>query len=191
MNDLRKTTLTTLEVAEMMETEHKRLIRKLEGDKDRKGYIQILTEAQMGLSDYFIPSTYKDASGKENKCYEVTRLGCDFLANKSTGEKGVLFTARYVKRFNEMEEGKLPCPLNPIIASSVAELGRVTERVMAKQGSAPYKIAEAFKMECEQFGIQLPDDFVKVPDEVQIYDQMHMSGFLKEVSNHERNDKCR
>lgn len=191
MNDLRKTTLTTLEVAEMMETEHSRVIRKLEGSKDRKGFIQILAEAQMGVSDYFIPSTYKDASGKENKCYEVTRLGCDFLANKSTGEKGVLFTARYVKRFNEMEEGKLPCPLNPIIASSVAELGRVTERVMAKQGSAPYKIAEAFRMECEQFGIQLPDDFVKVPDEVQIYDQMHMSGFLKEVSNHERNDKCR
>ena len=100
MNELRKATITTLEVAEMMEVEHKRLIRKLEGDKDRKGYIQILTEAQMGLSDFFIPSSYRDASGKENKCYEVTRLGCDFLANKSTGEKGVLFTARYVKRFN-------------------------------------------------------------------------------------------
>ena len=104
MNDLRKATLTTLEVAEMMEVEHKRLLRKLEGDKGRKGYIQILAEAQMGLSDFFIPSSYKDASGKENKCFEVTRLGCDFLANKSTGEKGVLFTARYVKRFNEMEK---------------------------------------------------------------------------------------
>lgn len=87
MNHLRKTTLTTLEVAEMMEVEHKRLLRKLEGDKERKGYIQILTEAHMGLSDFFIPSSYKDGSGKENKCYEVTRLGCDFLANKSTGEK--------------------------------------------------------------------------------------------------------
>lgn len=96
-----------------------------------------------------------------------------------TGQKGTEFTARYINRFHDMEEGKLPCPLNPIIASSVAELGRVTERVMTKQGSAPYKIAEAFKMECEQFGIQLPDDFVKVPDEVQIYDQMHMSSFLK------------
>ena len=62
-----------------------------------------MTERQMSPSDFFIPSSYKDASGKENKCYEVTRLGCDFLANKSTGEKGVLFTARYVKRFHEME----------------------------------------------------------------------------------------
>lgn len=62
----------------------------------------------------------------------------------------------------------LPCPLDPIIASSVAELGRVTERVMTKQGSPAYKIAEAFKLECEQFGIQLPTDFVKVPEYVQL-----------------------
>jgi hypothetical protein len=59
-------------------------------------------------------------------------------------------------------------PLNPVIASSVADLGRVTERVMKNQGSAPYKIAEAFKLECEQFGIRLPDDFVKIPEHVQL-----------------------
>lgn len=51
MNELIKTTITSLEVAEMMEVEHKRLLRKLEGDKERKGYIQILTESQMGLSE--------------------------------------------------------------------------------------------------------------------------------------------
>lgn len=38
MNDLRKTTITTLEVAEMMETEHFKIIRKLEGSKDRKRF---------------------------------------------------------------------------------------------------------------------------------------------------------
>lgn len=85
-----------------------------------------------------------------------------------TGQKGTEFTARYINRFHEMEEGKLPCPLNPQIASSVAELGRVTERIMHKQGSPAYKIAEAFKMECEQFGIQLPEDFVKVPEYIQL-----------------------
>lgn len=62
-----------------------------------------MTEGQMSVSDYFIPSSYKDSSGKENKCYQATKLGCDFLANKSTGEKGVIFTARYVKRFYVME----------------------------------------------------------------------------------------
>ena len=105
----------------------------------------------------------------------VTKKGCEFIAHKMTGQKGTEFTARYINRFHEMEEGKLPCPLNPQIASSVAELGRVTERVMKNQGSAPYKIAEAFKMECEQFGIQLPADFVKVPE----YEQMALSEFIK------------
>lgn len=168
MNDLTKNTITTLEVADMMETEHYKIIRKLEGDKSRKGYIQIMTDSQMGVSDYFIPSVYKDASGKENKCYEVTKLGCDFLANKSTGEKGVLFTARYVKKFYEMEHKQLPCPLNSQIAADVAKLGNTTVQIMTKQGSAPHKIAEAFLLECQQFGIQLPADFVKKPEYEQI-----------------------
>ena len=55
-------------------------------------------------------------------------------------------------------------PLHPAVASSVADLGRVTERIMKSQGSAPYKIAEVFKQQCEQFGITLPKDFVKIPE---------------------------
>lgn len=167
MQNLRKVTITTLEVAEMMEIEHSKIIRKLEGSRDRKGFIQILTEAQMGVSDYFIPSTYRDASGKENKCYEVTRMGCDFLANKSTGEKGVLFTARYVKRFNEMENQKNQTPLTEH-PGEVANLLKILTNRMDKQGIAPYKSAEMVKMVCEQYGIHLPADFVKVPE----YEQM-------------------
>lgn len=80
-----------------------RLIAKKNGEHER-GYVEILTDNHLVVSDYFILSSYKDASGKENKCYFVTKLGCDFLANKFTGEKGVLFTAKYVKRFDEMEQ---------------------------------------------------------------------------------------
>lgn len=69
----------------------------------------------------------------------------------------------------------LPCPLNPQIASSMAELGRVTERIMRNQGSPAYKIAEAFKLECEQFGIQLPADFVKIPE----YEQLMLSQIMR------------
>ena len=101
-------TISTIEVAEMMEVEHKLILRKLDGrendNKHIKGYVEILADNQMVVSDYFIPSTYKDASGKENKCYNVTKMGCEFLANKFTGEKGVVFTAKFVKRFHEMEE---------------------------------------------------------------------------------------
>lgn len=107
-------TITTLEIAEMMELEHWQILRKLEGTKNQDGstkqvgIIQILTNNKIVVSDYFIPSTYKDASGKENKCYKVTKMGCDFLANKFNGEKGIIFTARYVKRFDDMEKGQVP-----------------------------------------------------------------------------------
>ncbi len=167
MNDLRRSTITSMEVAEMMETEHWKLLRKIDGGKDRKGYVQILTDNQMGVSDYFIPSSYTDASGKENKCYEVTKLGCDFLANKSTGEKGILFTARYVKRFYEMEHQVKQIPITEH-TGEVANYLKIMDRRMEKEGVAPYKIAEAFKMVSEQFGIQLPDDFVKIPEYEQL-----------------------
>lgn len=49
------------------------------------------------------------------------------------------------------------------LAIGVANLGRVTEHIMKKQGSEPYKIAEAFEMQCRQFGITLPADFVNKP----------------------------
>ena len=129
-----------------------------------------LAEAKIGLGDFFTEATYKDANNQNRPCFQVTKKGCEFIAHKLTGQKGTEFTARYINRFHEMEDGKLPCPLNPIIASSVAELGRVTDRIMTKQGSAPHKIAEAFKKECEQFGISLPEDFVKTPE----YEQMEL-----------------
>ena len=96
--------LDSREVAEMMDINHWEILRKLDGTDKVKGIIPILTDNKIVVSKYFIESSYKDGSGKENKCYLCTRLGCDFLANKFTGEKGILFTAKYVEAFNKMEE---------------------------------------------------------------------------------------
>jgi len=106
MNELsiKQITISSIEVAEMLGVEHYKIIRKLEGAKERKGYIQILNDAQMGVVDYFIKDSYKDAKGETRPCYQFTKLGCDFIANKFTGKKGIIFTAKYVKRFNEMTE---------------------------------------------------------------------------------------
>lgn len=97
-------TIPSYEVAKMMEKEHWEVLRMLEGSKDRKGIIQTLNDHQMGVVEYFVPSTYVDDKGETRKCYECTKMGCDMLANKMTGGKGILFTAKYVKRFNEMIE---------------------------------------------------------------------------------------
>ena len=105
-------TIPSYEVAEMMNKQHWEVLRMLEGYEPSKGsksrrvvgIIPTLTNNNVVVSDYFIESTYKDSSGKQNKYYECSKLGCDMLANKMTGEKGILFTARYVKKFNEMEK---------------------------------------------------------------------------------------
>ena len=162
MNELTRTTITSMEAAEWCGKEHAKLLR------DIRKYVEQLGESKIGFTDFFKESTYVTDQNKTLPCFLVTKKGCEFIAHKMTGQKGVEFTARYINRFHEMEDGKLPCPLSPIIASSVAELGRVTDRIMTKQGTAPYKIAEAFKMECMQFGIMLPDDFVKVPEYEQL-----------------------
>lgn len=78
-------TITTLEIAEMMDVPHADLLKKIEGRRDRKGYIQILGEGQMSVTDYFIKSTYVTGQNKEMPCYLATKMGCDFLANKFTG----------------------------------------------------------------------------------------------------------
>ncbi|MGE7112450.1 Rha family transcriptional regulator [Lysinibacillus sp. NPDC047702] len=60
-------------------------------------------KTNFGLSNFFIEHTYKTNQNKELPCYLLTRKGCDMVANKMTGAKGVLFTATYVTRFEEME----------------------------------------------------------------------------------------
>ncbi|ENQ3106012.1 Rha family transcriptional regulator [Bacillus cereus] len=85
------------DVAGMVGKEHKNLLR------DIKGYTEILDGSKLSTPNFFISSTYRNSQNKEQPCYLLTRKGCDMVANKLTGEKGVLFTATYVTRFEEME----------------------------------------------------------------------------------------
>lgn len=91
------------EVAEMLGKEHKYVLRDIEGTESVVGIIPTLESANLHYQNYFIPSTYK-AGTREYKCYLVTKMGCELLGNKQQGEKGILFTAKYVERFNAMEK---------------------------------------------------------------------------------------
>lgn len=103
------------DVAHVIERPHYQLMRSIQA------YISHLkhaaTQSKNGLSEtgnksnqyifasvnFFMPSTYIDEKGEERPCYLCTRLGCDLIANKMTGEKGTLFTAAYVSKFRIME----------------------------------------------------------------------------------------
>lgn len=100
--------LTTVDIAEMMGMQHKTVLRKIEGRKTSgnhvDGIIDVLRRHHLVPSEYFVKSTYANKQNKEIPCYKVTRKGCEFLANKFQGEKGIIFTARYIERFHRMEE---------------------------------------------------------------------------------------
>ncbi|MBU3131565.1 ORF6C domain-containing protein [Clostridium gasigenes] len=85
------------EVSEMVGKEHKHLLRDIDG------YITVLSGSpKLGCENFFISDTFENR-GKQYPCYLLTRKGCDMVANKMTGEKGILFTAEYVTQFEEME----------------------------------------------------------------------------------------
>lgn len=101
MGDLTKVphVLDSREVAEMVGMRHADLMRNI------SHYIEVIsTNAKLRSLDFFIERTYKDKKGESRKCYDITKKGCEMVANKLTGEKGILFTAEYVERFNQMEE---------------------------------------------------------------------------------------
>lgn len=97
MNKIEKT-LSSLEVAEMVEKEHSKLL------KDIRRYMEQLGEANIGFTDFFQESNYISEQNKALPCYKITEKGCEFIANKLTGVKGTAFTARYVNRFHDMED---------------------------------------------------------------------------------------
>lgn len=92
----------------MMEIRHDVLLKKIDGvDKD-------FTDHKIVVSKYWTESSYKDLSGKSNREFQITKKGCEFLAHKTTGTKGNLFTDKYMDRFTLMEQAIRTGSYNPI-----------------------------------------------------------------------------
>lgn len=90
--------VSSIDVAEMTGKRHDNLMR------DIKGYISTLeVSSDLRASNFFVEGTYIDGSNRVKSCYFLTCKGCDMVAFKMNGEKGVLFTATYVERFYDME----------------------------------------------------------------------------------------
>lgn len=96
MNQLEQT-LTSLEVAEMVERNHFDVIR------DIRKTIEHLGESKIAES-YFIESTYTNKQNKKMPCYLLTKKGCELYSTRMTGAKGTQFAVAYIERFNEMEQ---------------------------------------------------------------------------------------
>jgi len=142
MNNLvMKKAIDSREVAEMMGKEHCDLMRSI------KGYIEYLTDGNFTVSEFFIESTYRDSTGRTLPCYLLTKMGCEMVANKMIGRKGVLFTAAYVKRFNEME--------NTLKSPKLLKEERLCRNTMIREARLMFDLAKTFKKQLSAETVQL------------------------------------
>ena len=121
-------------------------------------------------ADYFpLVLQYESLTGKKER--QDAKLTAGFakkLSMVQKNEKGELARAYFIqvedgakKMVDMLKEAKqIPLTEHP---GEVANIIKVLSGVMNKQGTVPYKVAETAQMICEQYGIKLPSDFVKVP----------------------------
>lgn len=89
------------QVAKLIDTKHQNLV------KDIDDYVEILSNSDLlnklaepiDVNDFFVKASYENCTGEKWPCYLISKLGCDFIANKMAGVKGAVFTAIYVKQF--------------------------------------------------------------------------------------------
>ena len=94
----KENTISSKEVAEMLGVRHDHLLRKIDSLNE------ILHNSNLGADKYWVSGNYTAGTGKQYREYQVTKRGCELIAHKTEGEKGVLFTVRYMDRFEEMEQ---------------------------------------------------------------------------------------
>ncbi|HEM3217794.1 TPA: Rha family transcriptional regulator [Streptococcus suis 2524] len=81
-------------VAEWTGKQHSELM------KDIRRYEDYLKQGKILWQE----TTYTASNGKENPCYMITKKGCEFIQHKMTGQKGAVFTAKYINYFWEQGE---------------------------------------------------------------------------------------
>ena len=78
-------TISSREVAEMMEVNHKDLLKKIDNINET------FESTKIGSEKYWTESSYKvEGNNKTYREFQVTKRGCEFLIQKSTGKKGYL-----------------------------------------------------------------------------------------------------
>ena len=92
-------TVSSLEIAEWVEREHKHVMRDIRN---------ILEHLELGQSKFgpsnFIESKYENTQGKLQPCYLLTKKACELYGTRMNGYKGTQFAAKYIEKFNEMEQ---------------------------------------------------------------------------------------
>jgi Rha family phage regulatory protein len=102
-----KTFCDSLQVAETFEKRHDNVLMTLEGETrdgvHKNGLLDELAQSPVFTGDYFIKDSHKDARGRRQPRYLMSRDGFTLLVMGFTGEKALRFKLDYINRFNQME----------------------------------------------------------------------------------------
>lgn len=166
------------DVAEMVDCDRKDLLKRI------RTYSRYLREGEIVQSDFFIESTYLNAQNHEMPNFLITKKGCDMIANKTTGKKGVLFTAAYVSAFEEMRQA-LTIPRTPALPDGVTFSSAVgfmrlarrvmldmgASRVMLDMGASPFDVGMMLKETCKAISFPVPTSLTKqLPGQIGLWD---------------------
>ena len=105
-NNTKQNTITTIEIAGMMNMKHYKVLEKLDGTKDgkTKGLINVLNDGKYQLQKYFLLSYYKDKSGKKNKCYICTLNGVKMLLDNFRNYKNKFYLLKWYENNTNMND---------------------------------------------------------------------------------------
>lgn len=159
-----KKVIDSREVAEMVGRSHKELLRTI---NTYIGYLKDgevvgenpsgIAQRNFALGDFFIESSNIDGNNQQRPNFLITKKGCDMIANKLTGKKGVLFTAAYVTAFEEMAEQLKADHVPPRVSpGGVTQLINVTRRIMMDCGDTPQDIRKMETDMLETWCIPVP-----------------------------------
>ena len=177
MNELKvhdfhgKRVVDSRDVAQMVGRNHNELLKTI------RSYCEYLDQGEIAQVNFFIESTYIAGNGQEQPNYLITKKGCDMIANKMTGKKGVLFTAAYVTAFEEMRQALTAAPVRVsfpegVSLSGLAKLISVTRRVMLDAGSSPYDVCGMVRETFGAVGFPVPSTFPKqIPGQLSLFDR--------------------
>ncbi len=169
MNDLQEKKVLTLdsrEVADMVEKRHADLLRDIEV------YLGYLGQnADLRSDEFFLESSYQAGTGKEYKCYLITKKGCEFIAHKLTGLKGAIFTATYINRFHQLEES-LEQAITMLTEEQKLQLAIFQARTVEEAGIAAANLDRYRRnqLEDKQKALDHKTEVIKgVTDDIDIY----------------------
>jgi len=147
------------EVAELIGKQHGHLMR------DIRGYAGTLAKAiqsNFGVNDFFIENSYIDGIGRTLPCYLLSKMGCELVANKLTGEKGILFTAAYVSRFNVMEtHQRIAWEKTQALLPTLSDCNNTAKIIvdqLKRTGATTYRILDFLDGLYEPVGITVLED---------------------------------